>query len=97
MDINVNLKKLWEIVEERGAWHATVSPWEYKELDTIRQLNNKRDSVIAIWALTLSIELLLRVVFLHRELKFLNAYLGTQRGREIFQVKNLLEFATSYK
>ena len=25
MDINMNLKKLWEIVKERGAWHATVA------------------------------------------------------------------------
>ena len=22
--MNVNLNKLWEIVEDRGAWHATV-------------------------------------------------------------------------
>ena len=47
MDINMNLKRLWEIVEERGAWHATVVH-EDAELDTIQQLNNRRDSVIII-------------------------------------------------
>ena len=32
--MDVNLSKLWEIVEEREAWHAACSPWGRKELNT---------------------------------------------------------------
>ena len=31
--MDVNLNKLWEIVEDREAWHA-VGPWGHKESDT---------------------------------------------------------------
>ena len=37
MDMNVS--KLWEIVEDRGAWCAAVH--EVTELDMTEQLNNK--------------------------------------------------------
>ena len=30
--MNMNLSKLWETVEDRGAWHAVVL-WSGKELD----------------------------------------------------------------
>ena len=31
--VDMNLSKLWEIVEDRGAWHATVH--EVSESDTV--------------------------------------------------------------
>ena len=37
--MNMNLIKLWEIVEGQKAWHATVSPWGHKESDMTEQLN----------------------------------------------------------
>ena len=37
--MDMNLSKLWEIVEDRGAWHATVH--EVSESDTVQGLNSK--------------------------------------------------------
>ena len=37
--VDMNLSKLWEIVEDRGAWHAAVHGG-HKESDTTYQLNN---------------------------------------------------------
>ena len=39
--VDMNLSKLWEIVEDMGAWHAAVHG--AAELDTTWQLNNKVD------------------------------------------------------
>ena len=36
--INMNLRKFWEIVEDRGAWHAAVHG--ATESDTTERLNN---------------------------------------------------------
>ena len=38
--VDINLSKLWEIVEDREAWHAAVHG-AGKELDRTWQLNNK--------------------------------------------------------
>ena len=38
--MDMNLSKLWEIVGDKKAWHATCSPWGLRELDTTLQLNN---------------------------------------------------------
>ena len=32
--MDISLSKLWEIVKDWEAWHATYSPWGCKELDT---------------------------------------------------------------
>ena len=32
--IDMSLNKVWEIVKDREAWHATYSPWGRKESDT---------------------------------------------------------------
>ena len=37
--MDTNLSKLWEIVEDRGAWHAAV--YEAAESDVTWLLNNK--------------------------------------------------------
>ena len=39
--MDINLSKLWERVEERGAWHAACGAWGRKELDRTQQLKNK--------------------------------------------------------
>ena len=31
--MDMNLSKLWEMVKDRGAWHAVCSSWGHKELD----------------------------------------------------------------
>ena len=38
--MDVRLSKLREIVKDREDWHAAVSPWGCKELDTAELLNN---------------------------------------------------------
>ena len=38
--VDMSLSKLWDMVKDRGAWRAAVSPWGHKELDTTEQLNN---------------------------------------------------------
>ena len=37
--VDMSLSKLWDMVKDRGAWRAAVSPWGHKELDTTEQLN----------------------------------------------------------
>ena len=32
--MDISLSKLWEMVKDREAWNAAVSPWGCKELDT---------------------------------------------------------------
>ena len=32
--LDLSLSKLQEMVKDREAWNAAVSPWGYKELDT---------------------------------------------------------------
>ena len=32
--MDMSLSKLWETVKDRKAWHAVVSSWDCKELDT---------------------------------------------------------------
>ena len=31
--MGMSLHKVWEIMKDREAWHATYSPWGHKELD----------------------------------------------------------------
>ena len=38
--MDISLSKLREIVKDREDWHAAVSPWGCKELDTAELLNN---------------------------------------------------------
>ena len=38
--MDMNLSKLRDIVKDRQAWHAAVSPWGRKESDTAERLNN---------------------------------------------------------
>ena len=41
--MDMTLSKLWEIVEDRGAWCA-ISTWGCKELDWTQQLNNNNNN-----------------------------------------------------
>ena len=43
--MDVSLSKLWELVD-REAWHAAVSPWGHKELDTTERLNNNSQLIL---------------------------------------------------
>ena len=44
--MDMNWSKLWEIVKDREAWHATV-PWVYKESDMTELLkNNNKDTYL---------------------------------------------------
>ena len=38
--MDISLSKLREVVKDREDWHAAVSPWGCKELDTAELLNN---------------------------------------------------------
>ena len=42
--INMNLSKLREILEDRGAWSATVHAWHCNKSDKTEQLNNTGNS-----------------------------------------------------
>ena len=52
----MSLSKFWEMVKDREAWRAAVSPWGCKELDMTQQLNNNEDywTVGFKWNLTKS-------------------------------------------
>ena len=38
--MGMSLSKLWEIVKDRGTWHAAVHAWGCTESDTTELLNN---------------------------------------------------------
>ena len=37
--VEMSLSKLWELMMDREAWQAVVSPWYHKEFDMTEQLN----------------------------------------------------------
>ena len=41
--MGMSLSKLWEIVKDRGAWHAAVHAWGCTESDTTELLNNNSE------------------------------------------------------
>ena len=43
--MDVSLSKLWDIVKDREAWHATVSPWGPKESDMTERFNNNSNKI----------------------------------------------------
>ena len=49
--MDMSLSKLQEMVKDREAWHAAVSPWGCKQSDVTEQLNNKPKGVMfeAMW------------------------------------------------
>ena len=44
--MDMSLSKLQEMVKDREAWHAAVSPWGCKQSDVTEQLNNKPKGVM---------------------------------------------------
>ena len=34
--MDMSLSKLWDIVKDRGTWHAAANEWGHKELDTTK-------------------------------------------------------------
>ena len=51
--VDMNLRKLWEIVEDRGAWYATVHG--VAKLHMIQQLNNNSNNDISANIITLKL------------------------------------------
>ena len=51
--MDMSLRKLWEIVKDREAWHAAVQAKSQtkvglKELDTAEQVNNNKEIYLSI-------------------------------------------------
>ena len=50
---NVNLSKLWETVEDRGAWHATIQGFTRVKCDLVTQRQHQLEMKKGILLLTL--------------------------------------------